>query len=54
MIRLLLVILLLLAGCSVPPSDTVSRYIDQDYGVVCWTYQSGISCVPLKDTTQAR
>jgi hypothetical protein len=35
-------------------SDAVSRYVDQEYGVVCWEYQSGISCLPLKDTTHAQ
>lgn len=48
---------LILSSCTAPrsaSSNVVSRYIDRDAGVVCWTYQSGISCLPIDATTLAK
>lgn len=59
--RLLILLLVLLAGCRMSPeqeqekveSDVV-RYIDARAGVVCWIYSSilgaGIDCLPIGQT----
>ena len=45
-----------ITSCGAPSrsSDIVSRYVDREAGVVCWTYQSGISCLPIDATTLQR
>ncbi len=40
-----------LVGSSVTPTDTLSKEIDHDLGVVCyWTARNDISCIPLNQT----
>lgn len=59
----LLAVLLLLAGCGSPPGSSVdgkslgriqgagiSRFIDDEAGVVCWVYYYGISCLSISQT----
>jgi|WetSurSiteA1Bulk_404760.scaffolds.fasta_scaffold00214_19 hypothetical protein len=64
-IIIVLILLLLLANCATPISpetvsdyrnlgNGISRFIDVEAGVVCWTSQVylgySISCLPIKDT----
>jgi hypothetical protein len=64
LILILLVVLISGCGIRVEKIDSVipyhkgiagiERYMDNEYGVVCWVYKSGyaggISCLPISDT----
>ena len=47
-------------GTQLMPGQSVTRYTDNDAGVVCWIYDyfgkssGGIACMPIKDTLLAR
>jgi len=50
-----------LIGCASPPVEGsaidkkqmatfITRYVDREAGVVCWTYIESIDCLPIEDT----
>lgn len=56
-IIVLVMVTFVFASCAPARSgdQSVKRYIDDDAGVVCWTYvPGGIDCMPISDTGLGR